>query len=75
MLAYSCSAYSDTYVHLLGKHHKEIHFSFKKLMRAWPACSPSSLGAGAFLSAIHRGLMIRVVEPGEQIITAGRSCS
>ena len=35
---------------LQGKHHKEIHFSFKKLMRA---CSPSSPGAGAFLGAVE----------------------
>lgn len=35
---------------LQGRQYKEIHFSFKKLMRA---CSPSSPGSGAFLGAIE----------------------
>ena len=53
MLTNSCCTYSHSYTHtrtLQGKQHKEIHFSFKKLMRA---CSPSSPGGGAFLGAIE----------------------
>ena len=48
MLLHSHSTYSYTHT-LQGRHYKNIHLSFKKLMRA---CSPSSPGAGAFLGAI-----------------------